>query len=206
MKNVIIGSNEQTARELIPRLADRDDIALTLFLRHPERLDGIATARMTLIAGDAHDQQALNTAPVGQDIMIVALGGMDLDVTIGLVVAAAERAGARRIVTISAGGIYGELPEPFNTWDVHMVGSTRPVNRRAADIVEQSSLDDTILRPVWLTDKNTADVQLTRKGQPFHRDRDLTREPRRAHRRHRRRPRLLHRGEPRRHPAGHRRR
>lgn len=40
-----------------------------------------------------------------------------------LVVAAAKQTGARRIITISAGGIYEDLPEPFNTWDLRMVGA-----------------------------------------------------------------------------------
>ena len=29
-----------------------------------------------------------------------------------------------------AGGIYDELPEAFNAWDISMVGSTRPINLR----------------------------------------------------------------------------
>lgn len=168
MKNVIIiGANGRTAREIIPRLKERDDVALTLFLRRPERITDLATEETTLIEGDAHDLEALHAALTGQDIVIVTLGGMDLDATTAAVVAAAEQTGARRIITINAGGIYDELPEPFNSWDRRMVGSTRPVNRRAADVVEQSSLDYTILRPVWLTDEDVTEVELTRKGETY---------------------------------------
>lgn len=168
MKNVIvIGANGRTGRQVIQRLVEQDDVARTLFLRHAERLTTLVPEAVTLIEGDAHDAQALEGALAGQDIVIVTLGGMDLDVTTQLVVDAAQKTGARRIVTISAGGIYDELPEPFNAWDVQMVGQTRPVNRRAADIVERSSLDYTILRPVWLTDKNITEVNLTRKGETY---------------------------------------
>ena len=104
-------------------------------------------------------------ALTSQDIVIVALGGENMDVTTSAIVASAERTETRRIITINAGGIYGELPEPFETWDHAQVGSFRPILRRAADVVEQSSLAFTILRPVWLTDDENTDYELTRKGQ-----------------------------------------
>lgn len=168
MKNVIIiGANGRTAREIIRRVAEQPDVALTLFLRSPERIADIATDAMRLVDGDAGDPEALRAAVEGQNIVIVTAGGLDLHETTSNVVAAAERAGARRIVTISAGGIYDELPEPFNSWDLQMVGSTRPANRAAADVVKQSSLDYTILRPVWLTDKKVTDVELTRKDETY---------------------------------------
>ena len=59
MKNVIIlGANGRTARETIPRLADQDDVSLTLSLRRPDRLRDIARADMTLIDGDARPRRA----------------------------------------------------------------------------------------------------------------------------------------------------
>ncbi|KAG1439396.1 hypothetical protein G6F57_019429 [Rhizopus arrhizus] len=95
------------------------------------------------------------------------MGGMDLgDLTEG-VVRVMEEVGVRRIIAISAGGIYDELPEPFNTWDKGMVGYTRPTHLKTAQVIEQSSLDYTVLRPVWLTDKSIEQVELTRKGEIF---------------------------------------
>lgn len=168
MKNVIIiGANGRTARQIIPRLAEQDDVALTLFARRPQRLTGVAPEGTSLIDGDAHDEAALRSALAGQDIVIVALGGPDLDETTANVVRAAEETGARRIIAVNAGGIYDELPEPFNSWDFERAGRTRPTNLRAAEAIEQSSLDYTILRPVWLTDRDVTDVQLTQKGEAY---------------------------------------
>jgi hypothetical protein len=168
MKNVIIvGANGRSAREIIPRLARQSDVRLTLFLRQPERMADLATTSMRLVEGDAHVRAALQAALTGQDIVIVALGGMDLDETTAQVVHVAEVAGATRIVTINAGGIYDELPEPFNTWDDERAGHTRTVNRKAAEVVERSSLRHTILRPVWLTNKDVTGVELTRKGEAY---------------------------------------
>lgn len=92
------------------------------------------------------------------------MGGPDLDVKTVNVVRAMEEVGARRIIAISAGGIYDELPEPFNAWDKGMVGHVRPSNLRTAEVIEQSSLAYTVLRPVWLTDKPAEVFQLTKKG------------------------------------------
>jgi uncharacterized protein YbjT (DUF2867 family) len=164
---IIIGANGRSARALIPYLVPQDDVTLTLFLRDPQRLADIDTGTATLVDGDAHDRAALAPALIGQDIVVIALGGSDLDETTALIVAAAEGAGVGRIITINAGGIYDELPEPFNSWDDERAGDTRPVNRRAAEAVEQSALQFTILRPVWLTNKSITDVELTQKGETY---------------------------------------
>src|SRR5699024_12863139 len=39
--------------------------------------------------------------------------------------------------------------------------------RRAADVIENSTLDYTIIRPAWLTDKDEVDYETTAKGEPF---------------------------------------
>jgi uncharacterized protein YbjT (DUF2867 family) len=163
----LIGANGRSAREITSRLLGRESVELTLFLRRPERLDQATREMARVVAGDAHDREALAAALTSQDIVIVALGGMDLDETTANVVDVAEASSVPRIVTINAGGIYDELPEPFNAWDFSRAGDTRPVNLRAAEVVEASSLEYTILRPVWLTNKPDLEVVLTRKGEQF---------------------------------------
>ncbi|MCL4182073.1 MAG: SDR family oxidoreductase [Burkholderiaceae bacterium] len=166
-KVILLGANGRTAREVIPRLLQQDDVVLTLFARHAKRLDDFRNRRIHVVEGDARNPDALKNAIQGQDIVVSAMGGMDLgDVTQG-VVAAMENLGVRRIIAISAGGIYDELPEPFNTWVKAMVGHTRPTNRKTAEVIEKSSLDYTLLRPIWLTDKPDEAVELTRKGETF---------------------------------------
>ena len=168
MKNVLlIGANGDTSREIIPRLLEQQDVKLTLFLRRASRMENMRSERVDLVEGDATRLEDLNRAAHGQDIVISTMGGLDLDVKTAHIVKAMQEVGARRIIIISAGGIYNELPEPFNAWDKGRVGEYREVNRRAADVVEQSSLAYTVLRPVWLTDKATEEVELTRKGETF---------------------------------------
>lgn len=39
--------------------------------------------------------------------------------------------------------------------------------RKAADIIEASNLDYTIIRPAWFTFKNETDYEVTQKGEQF---------------------------------------
>jgi uncharacterized protein YbjT (DUF2867 family) len=168
MKNVLIlGANGGTAREIIPRLLEQDDVKLTLFLRDAGRMQGYRSDRVDVVEGDARNPDDLSAAIRGQHIVVSTMGGMDLGEKTATLVAVMQEMGVRRIIAISAGGIYDELPEPFNTWDLEMVGYTRPINLKTADVIENSSLDYTILRPVWLTDHPATGFELTKKGGAF---------------------------------------
>lgn len=83
------------------------------------------------------------------------------------IVKAMKESGSHHIVVISAGGIYDELPDPFNSWDKGMVGQYRPINLQTAEVVERSGFNYIVLRPVLLTDKPIESSQLTRKGEIF---------------------------------------
>lgn len=163
----IIGAAGRSARQALHRIRTQPGAELTLFIRRPDRISDLSTTGMRVISGDARDDSAVAEAVRGQDIVVVALGGMDLDETTATVVHEAEKAGVARIITITAGGIYDELPEPFNTWDRQQLGSIRALMRRAADVVEESSLDHTVLRPVWLTDEDDTALDITQKGETF---------------------------------------
>ena len=168
MKNVIlIGANGNTSKEIIPRLLAQDDVKLTLFLRRASRMQHMRSDRVDVVEGDAAEAADLTRAIRGQEIVIGATGGMDLDAKTANIVKAMQEVGARRIIVISAGGIYDELPAPFIAWDKSMVGRYRPINLKTAEVVEQSGLDYTVLRPVWLTDRPTEEFQLTRKDETY---------------------------------------
>jgi uncharacterized protein YbjT (DUF2867 family) len=166
-KILILGANGATAREIIERLRQQDDVKLTLFLRHKTRVNDLRDDRADVFEGDVNNPDDLHAAVRGKDMVVSTIGGMDLDVKTRAVIAAMKACGVRRIIAISAGGIYDELPEPFNRWDLDMVGYTRPVNLAMAEALEQSSLDYTILRPVWLTDTPVAEFLLTKKGEMY---------------------------------------
>lgn len=64
-------------------------------------------------------------------------------------------------------GIYHELSDKFEEWNDQMIGEPLRDYRRAADIIEASDLDYTIVRPAWLTDKDETDYELTQRDEQF---------------------------------------
>ena len=167
-KVIVIGANGLTAQQVISRLIKQPNVQLSLFVRQASKLHIVHDDKqINILEGDAINMDDLRAAIQGQDIVISTLGGMDLDVKTENIVKVVRELGVKRLIAISAGGIYDELPEPFNSWDKQMVGYTRPTNLRTAEVIEHSPLEYTILRPVWLTDKSSEEFQLTKKGEVF---------------------------------------
>lgn len=168
MKNVLVlGASGQIAHWVIESLAGDNDINLTLLARRPEKLaDGIS-ARAQVVTGDVLDRPLLERIMVGQDIVYANLIGADLDSQAQSVIQAMQAAGVRRLIFVLSLGIYDEVPGKFGEWNNGIIGEDLKPYRRAADAIEVSGLDYTILRPAWLTDEDEVDYELTAKGQPF---------------------------------------
>lgn len=151
MRNIlIIGANGSLARAVIATAACNPALRLTLFARSaPRHTDG-----QRVIIGDALNPADLQNAMQGQDIVYINLAG-DLASMGANIVAAMQTAGVRRVIAVSSIGIYDE---PLR--------EVLPPYRALADLIEQSGLDYTILRPDWFTDADEIDYQLTPKGQP----------------------------------------
>ena len=168
MKNILlIGANGNTSAEIIPRLLQQDDVRLTLFSRRIDHIASFQSATANIIQGDALNVNDLIRASADQDIVISTLGGLDIQAKTANIIAAMKQNGVKRLILISIGGIYDELPEPFNTWDRQMVGHYREPNLSAVEMIEQSGLDYTVLRPLWLTNQKSESAKLVPKGEMF---------------------------------------
>ena len=167
-KVIVIGANGVTAQQVISRLIKQPNVQLSLFVRQASKLYIVHDDKqINIFEGDAINMDDLRAAIQGQEIVISTLGGMDLDIKTENIVKVMRELRVKRLIAISAGGIYDELSEPFNSWDKQVVGYTRPTNLRTAEVIEHSPLEYTILRPVWLTDKSSEEFQLTKKGEVF---------------------------------------
>ena len=136
------------ARAVIAAAEHHPDLQLTLFARSIPRHAG----KHRVIIGDALNPADLQNAMQGQDIVYVNLAG-DLAAMGANIVAAMQTAGVRRVIAVSSIGIY-ETP---------LREVLRPY-RALADVIEQSGLDYTILRPDWFTGADEVDYQITPKG------------------------------------------
>lgn len=168
MKNVLIlGASGQIARWLISSLAAEKDVQQTLLLRDPKKLTGKEPANAKVVIGNVLDKKLLKDAVAGQDIVYANLTGEDLDKQAQTVIAAMKGTGVERLIFVLSLGILDEVPGKFGEWNNAIIGEDLKPFRRAADVIEASGLDYTILRPAWLTDEDEVDYETTEKGQPF---------------------------------------
>jgi uncharacterized protein YbjT (DUF2867 family) len=155
MKNVIIlGASGNIAKHVIDILVKKDDINLTLFLRNKSRLRNNDVSKALFIEGNVLNINQLKEAITGQDIVYANLSG-DLEAMAKNIVKAMEEAGVKKLIFISSIGIYNVPLRPV----------LKPY-RKAADVIEASKLEYTILRPTWFTNADEVDYETTRKGEP----------------------------------------
>ena len=155
MNNVIIlGASGNIAKDVIDILVKCDDVNLTLFLRKKSRLRNKDVSKFRIIEGDVLDYIQLREAVKGQDIVYANLSG-DLEAMAKNIVRAMDETGLKKLIFISSIGIY----------DVPLRPVLKPY-RKAADVIEASNLDYTILRPTWFTDADEVDYETTKKSEP----------------------------------------
>lgn len=159
MKNILIlGANGGLAQTVIPVLLENPELILTLVSRNIRRLQTFANERVNVVQADVMDLPQLESLMQGQDVVYTNLAG-NLEAMAENIVQAMNRTNAKRLIWISSMGIYGETGEDH--------GAILEPYRRSAQVVENSRLDYTIIRPAWFTDGHEIDYQLTRKGEPF---------------------------------------
>ena len=164
---LILGAGGQIARHVIADLASDAHVHQTLFLRHARKLQGKTPTNAQVVEGDVLNTSALANAMTGQDMVYANLTGADIDEQAKAVIAAMQAAGVKRLVFVTSLGIYDELPGRFQKWNKSMIGEDLKPFRRAAEAIEASGLDYTILRPAWLTDEDEVDYEITVKGETF---------------------------------------
>ena len=161
---LVLGAGGQIARWAVEMLAD-ENVEQTLLLRDASKLaDAPGSARV--VEGDVLDREQLDPAVRGQDIVYGNLAG-DLDAQAARIVESMTTADVGRLIFITALGIYDEVPGTFGEWNRRQIGPLLGPYRAAADTIEESGLDYTILRPAWLTNADEVSYEVTQKDEPF---------------------------------------
>ncbi|WP_066916429.1 NAD(P)H-binding protein [Streptococcus sp. DD12] len=156
-KIAIIGATGSLGRVVANTLLNNSEMELTLMSRSVDRLPD--HKMVTKVTGSVTNADVLDTVLQGQDLVFVALSG-DLPSMVQSIIESMNRVGTKRIIFISSYGIYGELPGQNGRVDSIL----RPY-RQAADLLETSGLDYTILRPGWFDNSNDISYELIDKGQ-----------------------------------------
>lgn len=170
----VLGANGRIARIAEDMLLAHDDIELTLFIHTEDELgaDIKNNPRVTVVKGDAKNPDDVLNAINGADEVYANLAATqdssaDIVPMAKAVVDMMGKAGIKRLVWISSLGIYDEVPGEFGAWNANILGDYLVNYRKAADVIEASDLDYTIIRPAWLTDKDEVDCEITEKGELF---------------------------------------
>lgn len=168
-KVLIVGASGGIATLVERELIDNPQIELTLLARHPERIasDIRNDSRVKIIKADVLDYPALLEAVKGQDLVYANLYGRNLGEQGQSIAKAMHEAGVKRIIWISANGIYGEIPGAYGKWNAMMLDGILKAYSEGAEAIETTNLDYTIVRPAWFSDKDEVNYEITQKGEPF---------------------------------------
>ncbi|BDZ31291.1 SDR family oxidoreductase [Lactiplantibacillus sp. WILCCON 0030] len=174
-KVILLGATSNISKALIPLLLKQDTIDLTLFARQAShRLAEYSKhPRVTLIDGNWNHYDDLLSAIAGQDIVYLATG--HFTTANQNVVAAMKQDQVNRLIVAGGLGIYDEVAGKFGAWNARMMGDYTEI-KRAASVIDDSSLDYTFLRMAWLyNDDQHVDYHVIPQGTPF-KDTQVTRQ------------------------------
>ncbi|WP_256327588.1 NAD(P)H-binding protein [Trichococcus collinsii] len=167
MKKIVIigatGSIGLVARQLF---LEKTNDELTLFSRRPDRLKPIDSTREGAVSGDVMNASDLDKVISGQDVVFASLTG-NLGKMAKAIVESMKRVGVNRLIFITSMGIYNEIPASVGSSGNLRSNPVLQTYRDAADVIEASNLDYTIIRPGWFDSSNDTDYDITVKGEPF---------------------------------------
>ncbi|TBX45688.1 short-chain dehydrogenase [Lactiplantibacillus paraplantarum] len=168
MTNVLIlGANGRIARIAEQRLLAETEVQLTLVLRHSERLNIVNPEREQVVEGDVTDSQLLEQVMPDQDIVYANLAG-NMELLAKNIVQVMLNNQVKKLIWITGSGLYHETSAPFGSWVEQVVGhASKEDTRRAARIIESSTLQYTIIRAAYMTDDSKVDYEVTQKGETF---------------------------------------
>lgn len=165
MKVLILGANGAIAQHVTDFIKNHNSIDLTLTARNTNGLSDQAP-NATILVVDVMNESELNAAVKGQDIVYANLSG-PVDRMAEAIVKAMDNNNVKRLIFVTSLGIYDEVPGKFGEWNNRMIGSALKTYRKAADVIEASDLDYTVVRPAWLQNNDEVDYETTHKPEPF---------------------------------------
>ena len=161
---LIVGATGSIGSKLRRTLLEKTNYILTLFSPSASKIK-ITQGRETAIAGDVNNKAELTKVVQNQDVVFAALSGSLGKMAKSLVEVMQSTNSTKRLIFISSMGIYNEIPRSVGGGNLNENSMLKPY-REAADIIEASDLDYTIIRPGWF-DEGSDNYKITKKGQPF---------------------------------------
>ncbi|WP_164507213.1 NAD(P)H-binding protein [Companilactobacillus furfuricola] len=167
-KNVLLLGATGTAGSAVrQKLLKKTDSFITLVSRHASTLTPTPD-REQIEELDVHDVVTLAKVIKGQDIIFSALSAENSDNELAdlatNIVTVMDQQNVHRLIFMVAMGIYNEIPQSVGPQDNVDNNPMQIHNLKAAQVVEKSDLDYTLLRPGFLV-SGSDEVVITHKGE-----------------------------------------
>ncbi|HJE45776.1 NAD(P)H-binding protein [Levilactobacillus namurensis] len=167
-KVLLLGATGTAGTAIRQALLTKTNVTLTLVARHTDQLTPVP-GRETVQPLDVHDQDALAKVMDSQTIVLSALsaeGSQDELAQLAQdIVQTMQNKSVTRLIFMVAMGIYNEIPASVGSQDNVNQNPEQIHNLKAAQVVENSPLDYTLLRPGFLI-SGPESVSITHKGEP----------------------------------------
>ncbi|MGX7111400.1 NAD(P)H-binding protein [Gemella cuniculi] len=164
-KVIIIGATGSLGRVVREDILNKTDCHLILFSRTANTIDIKDPKREIIKIGDVYNNVTLDDALKDVDVVFAALSG-NLGLMAEKLVHSVERSNVKKLIFISSMGIYNEIPAHVGERGNLKYNPMLQTYRDAADIIENSKTNYTIIRPGWF-DNNDTNYEITHKGQEF---------------------------------------
>ena len=164
-KVLILGATGLFGKELVKKLYAVNKYEIVAFSRHAKEFYR-DNKNLTAINGDATKETDLTAAMSGVNVVYCAVSGEDLPKVADNLVNVMAKQNIPRLIFMGAVGIYNEIPVELDDDDNVRNNPEQIPNLKAVEIIENSGLNYTMIRPGYLQKGDENDYVLTLKGEP----------------------------------------
>ncbi|MFH5810618.1 NAD(P)H-binding protein [Companilactobacillus sp. FL22-1] len=167
MTNVlIIGATSLMGQTAAKYFLNKTDDNITLMARYTGLLS-VDQSRERVFQGDIIDEQILNEAMEGIDVVLVSLDSNE-ERMIQKIVDAMDKAGVKRFLFLTSMGLCNDVPTTTGASGNLTEEEILAPYRQVVNLIENSDLNYTIIRPSWLDDgKDVTNYEIVHNGAPY---------------------------------------
>ncbi|MGE7603064.1 NAD(P)-dependent oxidoreductase [Peribacillus sp. NPDC097675] len=157
MNIIVFGASGKTGKLVVEQALNLQH-KVTAFVRNPTKLQ-INHPNLQIIQGDALDEEAVQTAVSGQEVVISCLGSSSglgkttvLHEMTQIIVNAMKAKHVSRIIYMASAGIDKEIPGLIGKLTMKMLGNVLEDHHNAVEVIKKNDLIWTVARPMGLSD------------------------------------------------------
>lgn len=172
MANVLIIGATSAMGELAAKyFLNKTDDNITLMARYTGLLDPIEKERERVFQGDIIDEETLDNAMKGIDVVLVSLDSNE-ERLIQKIIDAMDKDNVKRFLFLTSMGISNEIPITNGASGNLTEESILKPYQEVVEVIENSDLNYTIIRPGWLDNgEDTDNYEIVHNGAPYRNDR-----------------------------------